>query len=316
MAASIARRLSICDRPCYASIFMAKTAGRIWLDGKIVDLAHGALPLMAHGSQRGSLVFDVGSFAPAAGGLSLFRARDHVARFFRSASIVGLEIPFSEETLVAAAREVVRASSATGTGLVRWSVFFAAAEPDLLPLSHATHVAIALQTLDETTRRDPLKIAVFDDARKAPPDVLPPETKAAGAYLGPMLFRARAAAQGMDDVVLLDRHGDIAEAPIANAFAVVDGALWTPPLGHILPGITRRTVLEIARELGIAVREERLPRAAFESADEAFLTSTSTPLAPIASINGKALRGGPVTERLLTAVQEARRTREAWLTAI
>jgi branched-chain amino acid aminotransferase len=295
---------------------MAKTAGRIWLDGKIVDLEEGSLPLMAHASQRGSLVFDVGSFAPASGGVALFRARDHVARFFRSAGIVGLPIPFSEESLVDAARQAVLANGARGAGLVRWSVFFAAGEPDLIPRDRGTHIAIAIQELDDNVRKDPLKIAIFDDGRKAPPDVLPPETKAAGAYLGPMLLRARAIAQDMDDVVLLDRNGDIAEAPIANAFAVVDGAVWTPPLGHVLPGITRRTVLEIARELGLPVREERLPRATFESADEAFLTSTSGPLSPIASVNGKALRGGPTTERLLAAVHEARRSRDAWLIAI
>jgi len=295
---------------------MAKTAGRIWLDGAMVDLERGALPLMAHASQRGSLVFDVGSFAPTARGPALFRARDHVARFCRSAAIVGLEVPFSQEALVDAARQVVAANGAAGPGLVRWSVLFAADEPDLLPKSRTTRVAVAMQALDDPPRKEPLKIAVYDDARKASPDVLSPETKAAGAYLGPMLFRARAVAQGMDDVVLLDRQGDIAEAPIANAFAVVEGAVWTPPLGHVLPGITRRTVLEVAHELGVPVREERLPRDVFENADEAFLTSTSLPLGPIGAINARALRVGPVTEKLLAAVQEARRSRDAWLVTV
>jgi len=279
---------------------MAITAPLLWLDGALVASSTAGAPLMGHAAQRGSLVFDVGSFHGTPRGPALFRARDHVARFLRSARIVGLELAFDEKTLLDSATRVV-AESGCEDGLVRWSAFLRAREPDLVPRDHAAHVAVA---------------------RKAAPEVLPPDTKAAGAYLGPMLARKRAIAAGADDVVLLDRDGDIAEAPIANAFAVVAGTLWTPPLGRVLPGITRDSVLALARDEGIPVREERLPLDVFTSADEAFLTSTSLPIAPIGWVNGRPLReaSGPVTTRIVERIAAAQRgadpSRDAWLTYV
>jgi branched-chain amino acid aminotransferase len=301
---------------------MATTAPILWLDGALVPSSDARIPLMAHAAQRGSLVFDVGSFHPTARGPALFRAREHVARFLRSARIVGLGLSFDEETILRASVSVV-AESGHDDGLIRWSAFFAVGEPDLVPRDPAARVAVAAQILDGPPSYAPIRVAIFDDARKAAPDVLSPEAKAAGAYLGPMLARQRAIAEGADDVVLLDRDGDIAEAPVSNAFAVVGGALWTPPLGRILPGITRDSVIAIAKAEGIVVREETLPLDVFSSADEAFLTSTSAPLSPIGWVNGRALGSaavGPVTRRLLERLEAARHgddpDRDAWLTFV
>jgi len=296
---------------------MAITAPLVWLDGKLVDVSTATIPLMAHAPQRGSLVFDVGSFhAAAAGGRSLFRVREHVARFLRSAAFVGLELPFGEEALVRAAAEVV-AKCSSDEGLVRWSAFFAATEPDLLPRDRSARVAVAAQLLQDPPRQKPLRVAVFDDARKAAPEALSPEVKAASAYLGPMIARRRASSQGDDDVVLLDRDGSLAEAPIANVFVVTGGVLRTPPLGFILPGITRDAVLAVARAEGIPVREEPLPPSALAEADEAFLTATSFPVAPIGVVNGTALRAapGPVTSRIAARIAAAQRAADPALSA-
>lgn len=299
---------------------MAITAPLLWLDGAMVEAATATIPLMGHAPQRGSLVFDVGSFHPAGGGVALFRAREHVARFLRSAAIVGLSVGFDEETLVQAAVDVVRACG-RDDGLVRWSVLYAAGEPDLLPRDPATRVAVAAQLLEDPPQMKTLRVAFFEDARKAAPDVLSPEAKVAAAYLGPLLARRRAIAAGADDIVLLDRDGNIAEAPVANVFAVVGGTLWTPPLGRVLPGITRDAVLAIARAEGIAIREEALAPDTFASADEAFLTATSFPIAPIGAINGKPLQApGTITallaERLAAAQQGRDPARETWLTHV
>lgn len=273
--------------------------------------------MLGHAQQRGSLVFDVGSFHPSANGMTLFRAREHVVRFRRSASIVGLELPYDDAVLVEAAAAVVRANHAVVEGLIRWSVFYSASEPDLVPASGDTHVLVALQALDEPPSAKPIRVRFFEDARKAAPDVLSPEAKAAAAYLGPLLAKRRAKSAGADEIVLLDQDGNIAEAPTANAFAVVGGALWTPPLRYVLPGITRATVISLASELGIAVREEPLPREAFLNADEAFLTSTSLPLAPIAQINDRELAApGPITSKLRASLLEAQAQRAAWSTLV
>lgn len=299
---------------------MAVTAPLLWLDGTMVATTTATIPLMGHASQRGSLVFDVGSFHPAGGGVALFRAREHVARFMRSASIVGLTVGFDEETLVRAAVEVV-AACGRDDGLVRWSVLYAAGEPDLLPRDPTTRVAVAAQLLEDPPQMKALRVAFFDDARKAAPDVLNPEAKVAAAYLGPLLARRRAIAAGADDIVLLDREGNVAEAPVANVFAVIAGTLWTPPLGHVLPGITRDAVLTLARDEGFEIREEALSPERFTAADEAFLTATSFPIAPIGTINGRSLPApGPIARRLAERLAAAQQGRDpahgSWLTPV
>jgi branched-chain amino acid aminotransferase len=297
---------------------MAKTAPLLWLDGETVEAAAATVPLMSHAVQRGSLVFDVGSFHTTRRGATvLFRAREHVARFLRSAAVVGLAVDHGEDALVDAAAVVLRACEARGVsgkeGLIRWSAYFAVTEADLLPKSAASHVAVAAQLLEDPPRDKPLRVAIFDDARKAAPEALTPEAKVAAAYVGPMLARRRAIAAGADEVVLLDRDGMIAEAPIGNVFAVVDGELWTPPLRYVLAGITRDSVITLAREEGIAVREAPLSLDAFARADEAFMTSTSAPLAAIGSVNGAPLRqpSGPITERLSELLARAQRGEDA-----
>jgi branched-chain amino acid aminotransferase len=287
---------------------MAITAPLLWLDGALVDSSSATIPLMAHAPQRGSLVFDVGSFHPAHGGVALFRAREHVARFLRSARIVGLALAYDEEALVQAAIDVTLACK-RDEGLIRWSVYFTSNEPDLLPREPTTHVAVAAQLLQDPPRTRPLRIATFDDARKAAPEALSPEAKVAAAYLGPMLARRRAVAAGADDVVLLDDQGFIAESPISNVFAVKDGTLWTPPLGRVLPGITRDAVLALAAAEGISCRESPLTREAFAAADEAFLSGTSLPIAAIGAIDNRELGSapGPVTARLTARLLAAQR---------
>lgn len=285
---------------------MARTAPRLWLDGEVVDSARAQIGAMGQALQRGSLVFDVGSFHPFRDAKALFRAREHVRRFLRSAASVGIAVTFDEEVLVRAAASVVNACDAR-EGLVRWSAFFTADEPDLLPRSSQATVIVAAQIYEDAPRTTPMRIAIFEDARKAAPEALSPLVKVAAAYLGPSMAKRRAIASGAEEIVLLDAHGDIAEAPTANVFAVVDGVLVTPPIGTVLDGITRDAVLAIARRDGIAAREATISRDAFAKADEAFLTATSFPIMPIGSVNGAPLGSapGPVTTRLSDALARA-----------
>ncbi|MDB4943708.1 MAG: Branched-chain amino acid aminotransferase [Labilithrix sp.] len=279
---------------------MAITAPLLWLDGELVDVSAATTPLLGHAAQRGSLVFDVGSFHRTRHGVALFRPREHVERLVQSARIVGLGVGFDVPALVDAAALVV-ARCGGEAGLVRWSVLYASGESDLLPRDARTRVVVAAQLLEDTAPARPLRVAMFDDARKASADVLPPEAKVAAAYLGPMLARRRAQAAGADDVVLLDRDGNLAEAPVANVFVVKDGVIRTPALGSVLPGITRATVLELAREEGLRAEEVSLPARALTEADEAFFTGTPLPLRAVGEVDGRSLgdgREGPLTRRL------------------
>jgi branched-chain amino acid aminotransferase len=286
----------------------------IWLDGTLVAAADARVNVLAHGLQRGCLAFDVGALREGPDGRRLlFRAPEHIARFLRSAELVGLSVEHDAGSLLAATLETARASGAA-SGLVRWSAFVASPEPDVVPRPTArTSTAIAVIATDDSAR-PAARVVVPRDVRKAGPEVLPPQVKAAGAYLPTMLAKRRALAEGYDEVVLLDREGRIAEAPTANAFAVIGGTLLTPPLERVLAGITRDSVLAVARAEGIATREAHLTPEEFEAADEAFLTATSLPVLAIATIGGHALRAGapgPVTRRIRRAILACERGQDA-----
>jgi branched-chain amino acid aminotransferase len=269
-------------------------------------------------------VFDFGAFHETPGGVSVFRQREHLERFRRSVGLLGLELGYDIDALAEATRQTVQASELRD-GYVRWSAFVGTSEPDLVPRRTRVGVAIAAYVtadmLDEgessTPRPAALRIAVFDDARKAPPEVLTPLAKIGASYAGPMIAKRRALAAGADEVVLLDVDGHVAEAPTSNVFAVIGGQLVTPPLGRILDGITRDSVLAIARAEGIAAHERPMSLADLAGADEAFLTASSFPIAPIGAVNRAPLRKatpGVMTRRLQSILLDAERGRDSRFT--
>ncbi|HEY1697218.1 MAG TPA: aminotransferase class IV [Polyangiaceae bacterium] len=276
---------------------------RVWLDGALVAPDEARISVLSHAIQRGAAVFDVGVLRPGDRGPLLFRPADHVSRFLRSTAAIGPGIDplLDAETLLRATVETARASGAT-SALVRWTAFIADAEPDVVPRSGArASVAIAILPDDPAATAKPatVRVSVPRDARKAGPEVFPPHAKVAASYLGPMLAKRRAREQGYDEVVLLDGEGHLAEAPTANVFIVRAGVLHTPPLGRILPGITRDSALAIARAEAIPVHEAPLGLEDLAAADEAFLTASSFPVQGISAVDGRPLRAAaPVTARM------------------
>lgn len=277
---------------------------KVWRDGAFIAWDDATVSALAHPMQRGGLVFDVLSFHDTVRGVAAFRLDAHVARFLRSLSLVGLTSRWDARTLCVATCATI-AATGLRDGLVRISGFVPTIEADVVPRSSEASVIIAAYSRSDFPKRHAappcLRIQVPRDVRKAAPDAIPPTAKVAAAYLGPMIARRRALESGFDEVVLLDHAGHVAEAPTANVMAVVEGALVTPPLGAILDGITRDTLLVLAREESIVTVEEPLDYERLAGADEAFITATSYLVAPIASIDGRALRfeaPGPVTARL------------------
>jgi branched-chain amino acid aminotransferase len=296
----------------------------VWFEGKLVPPASATMSVMAHAAHRGSLVFDFGAFHETPGGVRVFRQLEHLDRFRRSVGLLGLELGYELDDLAEATRQTVEASELR-EGYVRWSAFVATSEPDLVPRGKRVSVAIAAYVTADmlgegelpASRPAALRIAVFDDVRKAPPEVLTPLAKIGASYAGPMIAKRRALAAGADEIVLLDVDGDVAEGPTSNVFAVMGARLVTPPLGRILDGITRDSVLAIARAEGIVAQEQPISLAELASADEAFLTASSFPIAPIGSVNGAALRKdapGEMTRRLLSILLDAERGRDARFT--
>jgi branched-chain amino acid aminotransferase len=287
----------------------------VWLDGARVGWDEASVSVLSHGIQRGALVFDVGVLRPGVTGKPLlFRPQEHVERFLRSAALIGLDVPYSAAELVAATVDTARASGES-SALVRWSAFVPTLEADVVPRP-GTRASVAIAIIapgdaagGPVTRPETLRVCVPNDARKAGPEVFPPQAKVAASYLGPMLAKRAALSRGCDEIVLLDREGRLAEAPTANVFVVKDGTLQTPPLERVLAGITRDSVLALARADGIPALEEHLSQQDLANADEAFLTASSLPVHAIASVDGHSLRAapGPVTRRLQAAIRACER---------
>jgi branched-chain amino acid aminotransferase len=282
----------------------------VWLDGTITRWDDARASVLCHGMQRGALVFDVGRLRYRPNGTRLlFRPREHITRFLRSATIIGLTVPWDEAGLLDATLRVVRGLSPGNSpgALVRWSAFVPSPEADVVPHpgARATVAIAVVEPEDNPTaaaaKPAMVRVQVPRDLRKAGPEVFPPQAKVSASYLGPMLAKRRAQAQGFDEVVLLDREGRAAEAPTANVFVAKGGTLTTPPVERVLAGITRDSVLAIARAEGIPVAEAHLSPDDLECADEAFLTATSLPVQAIASFDTRTLPAGapgPITARI------------------
>jgi branched-chain amino acid aminotransferase len=305
----------------------------VWYDGTLSSWDGVLASPLCHAMQRGALVFDVGRVREGAGGgRLLFRPREHIERFLRSAALVGLTVPWDTASLLAATVETVRAAPAAGAGaLVRWSAFVPTLEADVVPraTSRASVVIAVIAPEDSAAAGEPAparpataRVWVPRDLRKAGPEVFPPQAKVSASYLGPMLAKRRALSEGFDEVLLLDRDGHVAEAPTANVFVVRRGTLTTPPAERVLSGITRDSVLALARAEGIPVAEAHLSPEQLEQADEAFLTATSLPVQPVASFGMRSLDAapGPLTARireLLLACEHGRDARFAsWTVAV
>jgi len=299
----------------------------IWIDGRFVAWDDATVHVLSHSLQRGSLVFDYLSVCETARGTALFRLDDHLDRFFNSVAIVGLELPWDRAALYAACLDAVAANP--GSTAVKICAYLPAVEVDVVPMDARVEVAIAAYDVvaDVINRKaDPVhKPAAarlkLDRQRRRIEAHLPPHAKAAANYLGPMMAKWKARREGFDEVAMLDEHGFLAEGPTTNLFLVDSGgALLTPSLEAVLPGITRRTVMELAKHEGVEVAEKRLDPEAIFAAAEVFLSGTSARLWPVASVDGEAVgeTPGPITARLAARLDRAATGRdpafEHWLT--
>lgn len=277
--------------------------------------------------QRGSLVFDYLGVHETDRGSALFRLPEHLARFGRSLSMVGLSTAWSAEELDAACRETVAANP--GATAVKICAYLPSIEVDVVPMDPRVEVIIAayevqadvIDTKPHPVRKPPTCRLKLDRERKRIDAHLPPQAKAAANYLGVMMAKRGARLEGFDEIATLDEHGNLAEGPTTNLFIVDDaGRLLTPGTEEILAGVTRDTILTLARDEGVTVREEPLEAAALFAATEVFLSGTSAGLWPVASVDGRPVSGGApgtITQRItdrLTAVVSGRDARYShWL---
>ena len=289
---------------------MADRDGKIWMDGELVEWRDATTHVLTHSLHYGMGVFEGVRAYATDKGPAIFRLQDHTRRLFNSARIMQMPIPFSEEALDEAQRAVVRANG-LDAGYIRPLVYYGSEGMGLNATNLEVHVAVAAWSWGAYLGEESLKHgirAMTSSYTRHHPNIAMTKAKLTGGYFNSMLAHREALEAGFDEGILLDPYGFVAEGPGENIFLVRDGVLYTPPLTTALDGISRRTVLELATEQGIPVREEALTRDAFYIADEAFFTGTAAEVVPIREYDNRPLgsgTAGPVTLQLQQAFYDA-----------
>lgn len=265
--------------------------------------------VLSHGHQRGSLVFDYMSLHDTPRGAAIFRLADHVDRFLRSCELVGLPV----EMDAAAISQAIVATAARNPGCkaVKVSGYFASVEVDVVPMDmHVTVAIAAYDPVEDVIRHNPgrpyyrehLRLWIEKEKANRREDIVPAQAKVSGNYVSPMMAKWKARQAGYDEILLVDEQGNLAEGPTTNLFLVgADGTLRTPLAENVLHGVTRRTILDLAKHDGIEVREVAVAPEELLAAGEAFLTGTTAGVWPIESVDGQPIGEvcpGPLSAQL------------------
>jgi len=282
----------------------------IWKNGTIVPWDAGQIHVMSHVVHYGSSVFEGIRFYDTPEGPSIFRLEDHVQRFLDSGRIYRMPMGVSAEALAEACREVVRANALT-SGYIRPVAFRGLGALGLHPGASPVETYVVCwpwgQYLGSKALDEGVDVCVSSWNRPAP-NTLPTLAKAGGTYLVSQLMKMEAEVNGYAEAIGLRPDGLVSEGSAANLFVVSEGTLRTPPLdGTNLRGITRDSVLTLAADLGIPIREQPIPREMLYTADELFLTGTAAEVTPVRSVDRIPVGDGsvgPLTKWLQTEYLE------------
>jgi branched-chain amino acid aminotransferase len=282
---------------------MADRDGVIWYDGKLVPWREATTHVLTHTLHYGMGVFEGVRAYKAEQGTAIFRLKDHTRRLFRSAHILKMDMPYDQDTLNEAQRTVVRENNLE-SAYIRPMCFYGSEGMGLRADNLKTHVIVAAWNwgayLGEENMKRGIRIRTSSFTRHHV-NITMCKAKANGNYMNSMLALNEAMTDGYDEALLLDVDGFVAEGSGENFFLVRDGVIYTPELTSALDGITRDTLLHIAREEGIEVREKRITRDEVYIADEAFFTGTAAEVTPIRELDNRAIGSGsrgPITEKL------------------
>jgi len=267
-----------------------KATEKIWFNGELVDWADAKIHVLTHTLHYGSGVFEGIRAYPTSRGPAIFRLTDHMRRLHDSASLLLMELPYSVEELVDATKETVRVNEVESC-YIRPIAFLGYGEMGLNPLPCPVQLSIAVWPWGTYLGDEGIKRGVrtkISTWRRMDPNINPVAAKGTGIYINSSLAKVEALKGGYDEAILLNTNGTVSEATGENVFVVKDGVLMTPPLSAgALDGITRDTVMKIARDLGYELREQTLLRTDLYLADEAFLCGTAAEIVPIREVDDR-----------------------------
>jgi branched-chain amino acid aminotransferase len=281
---------------------------KIWRNGELINWNDANVHVLTHALHYGSSVFEGIRCYETAKGPAVFRIKEHIRRMFDSAKIYRMDIPrFTRTELEDACSEIVRVNGLKSC-YIRPVAFRGYGEMGVLPLKNPIEIYICCwewgKYLGAEAIEQGVDVCVSSWTRIAP-NTLPAMAKVAANYMNSQLIKMEAVLNGYAEGIALDAAGYASEGSGENIFLIRDGVIYTPTLGtSALPGITRDTVITLAREAGIEVKEQAIPREWLYIADELFFTGTAVEVTPIRSVDKIAIGSGsrgPITKKLQTA---------------
>ena len=285
------------------------TADLIWMNGEFVAWEDAQVHVLTHALHYGTGVFEGIRAYETERGAGIFRHQDHLDRLEQSAAFYYMELPYSKEQLRSATHELI-VRNGFKSCYIRPLVWRGHGPMGLNPLENPVEAMVAVWEwgayLGEEGQRNGVRAKV-SSWRRIGPDSLIPHAKASGQYLNSVLAKIESLKAGYEEAILLDRHGQVCEGTGENVFVVREGVIATP--GHsasILDGINRKSVIEIARDLGYQVEVRDVARSELPLADELFLTGTAAELAPVREIDDVELGPpGPITREIQREFDDA-----------
>lgn len=282
---------------------MSNRDGFIWMDGKLVPWRDANIHVLTHSLHYGMAVFEGVRAYKTDAGTAIFRLKEHTKRFFNSAKIFQMNMPFSEDEITKAQLEVVRSNKLSSCYL-RPIAWIGSEKLGISARSNTIHVAIAAWEWGAYLGEDGLNKGIrvkTSSYTRHHVNVSLVRAKASGYYINSILANQEVTAHGYDEALLLDTDGYVSEGSGENVFIVRNGILFTPDLASCLDGITRDAIITIAKDLGIEVREKRITRDEMYCADEAFFTGTAAEVTPIRELDDRQIGSGsrgPITEKI------------------
>jgi branched-chain amino acid aminotransferase len=279
------------------------TAELIWMNGELIPWEDAKVHVLTHGLHYGTGVFEGVRCYDTEIGPAVFRNSDHVERLFRSAELYYMPIPYSREQIRQATLETIARNNFREC-YIRPIVFRGYGTMGLFPLDAPVDVTIAVWPwgayLGEEGKAKGVRAKV-SSWRRISADSLIPHAKASGQYLNSILAKIESHKAGYEEAILLDDHGHVCEGSGENIYVVRDGVVYTPPqTAGILDGINRKSIIQIARDLGFSVVERDIARAELVLADEVFLSGTAAELVPVREIDDHTIGSGEPGEITLT----------------
>ena len=285
---------------------MVQKVEKIWMDGKLVPWDEAKVHVLTHTLHYGLGAFEgIRCYRCQDGKSAIFRLKEHIDRFFDSAQIGELRIPFSKKEISEACKETLRANQLR-EGYIRPLVFIGEGAMGVYPGENPIRVAIITWSwgayLGEGALEKGIRIKVSSYTRHHV-NVMMTKAKICGNYVNSVLAKREAVKMGYDEALMLDTEGYVSEASGENIFMVKNGVLKTTPLTSILPGITRDSIIQITRVKGMPLVEERFTRDELYTAHEAFFTGTAAEITPIREVDDRTIgqgKPGPVTKQIQT----------------